>query len=118
MTRKSGNILAANPNNSVFEIVSFAWGGFGATFGPVVICALFWKNSNKYGALAGLTVGAIMIFFWKYAIRPLGGLWDTYELLPAFVCALLAIIIVSKIAGRPGSEITDEFDKYHCKLTD
>lgn len=113
-----GVILAANPNNSVFEIVSFAWGGFGATFGPVVICALFWKNSNKYGALAGLTVGAIMIFFWKYAIRPLGGLWDTYELLPAFVCALLAIIIVSKIAGRPGSEITDEFDKYHCKLTD
>ena len=76
-----GVILAANPNNSVFEIVSFAWGGFGATFGLVVICVFFWKNSNKYGALAGLTVGAIMIFFWKYAIRPLSDLWDTYKLL-------------------------------------
>ena len=113
-----GVILASNPDNSVFEIVSFAWGGFGATFGPVVICALFWKNSNRQGALAGLIVGAIMIFFWKYAIRPLGGLWDTYELLPAFICALVAIIVVSKIAGKPEKNITDEFEQYRQNLAD
>lgn len=111
-----GVILAANPDNSVFEIVSFAWGGFGATFGPVVLCALFWKNSNKYGALAGLLVGAIMIFLWKYAVRPLGGLWDTYELLPAFLSALLAIFIVSKLAGVPEQAVQKDYEKYRCNL--
>lgn len=107
-----GVILAADPNNSVFEIVSFAWGGFGATFGPVVLCALFWKNSNKHGALAGLLVGAIMIFVWKYAVRPMGGLWNTYELLPAFLFALLAIFVVSKLTGAPEQAVQNEFDEY------
>ena len=107
-----GVIIAYNPNSSVFEIVSFAWAGFGATFAPVVLCALFWRRSNKIGVLAGMFVGAVTIFVWKYAIRPMGGLWDVYELLPAFVLALLTIICVSLMTSRPSKEIQDEFDDY------
>lgn len=107
-----GVIIAYNPNSSVFDIVSFAWAGFGATFAPVVLCALFWRRSNKIGVLAGMFVGAVTIFVWKYAIRPMGGLWDVYELLPAFVLALLTIICVSLMTSRPSKEIQDEFDDY------
>ena len=88
-------ILASNPDSSVFEIVSFAWAGFGATFGPVVLCALFWKKANKYGITAGMISGGIMIFVWKYGISKLGGIFSIYELLPAFIVALLVIVIVS-----------------------
>lgn len=104
--------LASNPDSSVFEIVSFAWAGFGATFGPVVLCALFWKRSNKEGALAGMVVGAVMIFVWKYVVRPLGGAFDIYELLPAFVLALGVNIIVSLLTKAPSAEVETEFDDY------
>lgn len=67
--------IAWDPASSVFEIVSFAWAGFGAAFGPVVLFALFWKRSNRYGALAGLVSGGITVFAWKYLVRPLGGVW-------------------------------------------
>ncbi len=106
-----GVILAWNPNSSVFRVVSFAWAGFGATFGPVMLTALFWKRSNKFGAIAGLVVGGIMIFVWKFLVRPLGGTWDIYELLPAFICALVAIIVVSLLTKAPEQEITVEFDE-------
>ena len=88
-----GVVLAWNPNSSVFQIVSFAWAGFGATFGPVMILALFWNISNEYVALAGLISGEIMIFVWKFAVRPLGGAFDIYELLPSFLVALLFDVI-------------------------
>ncbi|MBR4201275.1 MAG: sodium/proline symporter [Oscillospiraceae bacterium] len=106
-----GVILAWNPNSSVFRVVSFAWAGFGATFGPVMLTALFWKRSNKWGAAAGLVVGGIMIFVWKFLVRPLGGAWDIYELLPAFLCALTAIIVVSLVTAAPEKEVTDEYDE-------
>ena len=106
-----GVILAWNPNSSVFRVVSFAWAGFGATFGPVMLTALFWKRSNKYGAIAGLVVGGIMIFVWKFIVRPLGGALDIYELLPAFICALAAIIVVSLVTGQPEKSVTDEYDE-------
>ena len=109
-------IFASNPNSSVFEIVSFAWAGFGATFGPVVLAALFWKRSNKQGALAGMIVGGIVIFVWKYAIRPIGGAWNIYELLPAFILAVLAIIIVSLLTAPPSKEIQIEFDSIKSKI--
>lgn len=107
-----GVFFASNPNSSVFEIVSFAWAGFGATFGPVVICALFWRRSNKEGALAGMLAGAIMIFLWKYAIKPLGGAFGIYELLPAFLVALAVNIVVSLATKAPKKEVTDTFDAY------
>lgn len=108
--------LASNPDSSIFEIVSFAWAGFGATFGPVVLCALFWKRSTKEGAFAGMVIGAITIFVWKYMVRPLGGAFDLYELLPAFVLALAVNIIVSLLSKAPGEEVEKEFDEYKKAL--
>lgn len=103
--------LAWNQNSSVFRIVSFAWAGFGASFGPVVLLALFWKRSNRYGAMAGMLCGGIMIFIWKFAVRPMGGLLDIYELLPAFVIALVVNVIVSLLTAKPEKELTDLFDE-------
>ena len=109
-------ILAWNKDSSVFRVVSFAWAGFGATFGPVMLTALFWKRSNRWGAIAGLVVGAVMVFVWKFHIAPIGGVFAIYELLPAFLCALAAIIIVSLLTGAPEKEITDEFDTVKAEM--
>ena len=103
--------LAWNPDSSVFRIVSFAWAGFGAAFGPLVLFSLFWRRTNRYGALAGMIVGGAMVFIWKFVVRPMGGILDIYELLPAFILSALAIMIVSLITPAPEKEITDVFDK-------
>lgn len=102
--------LASNPDSSVFQIVSFAWAGFGSTFGPVMLFALFWKRSNKYGAISGMVAGGAMVFIWKFVVRPLGGAWDIYELLPAFIIACVFIIVISLLTKAPEQEIIDEFD--------
>lgn len=102
--------LAANPESSVFDIVSFAWAGFGAAFGPVVLFALFWKRTNKWGALAGMVSGGAMVFIWKYVIANLGGVFAIYELLPAFVTACIFIVAVSLLTKKPEQEIIDEFE--------
>lgn len=102
--------LARDPNSSVFNIVSFAWAGFGAVFGPVVLFALFWKRSNWQGALAGMISGGAMVFIWKYLVRPLGGAWDIYELLPAFLVSCAAIVLVSLLTKTPSKEIVEEFE--------
>lgn len=109
-------IFARDPNSSVFAIVSFAWAGFGATFAPVILCALFWKRCNKWGALSGMVSGAVVIFVWKYMVRPMGGVWDIYELLPAFIVALIFIIVVSLVTGKPDKEITDTFESVKAKV--
>ena len=103
-------MIAWDKDSSVFMIVSFAWAGFGATFGPVMLAALFWKRVNKWGALAGMVCGGITVFVWKYAVRPLGGAWNIYELLPAFIVALVAIIVVSLVTKAPSKEIVEEFE--------
>ena len=102
--------LARDPNSSVFGIVSFAWAGFGASFGPVMLCALFWRRTNRFGALAGMISGGAMVFIWKYLVRPIGGAWNVYELLPAFLVACLFIVAVSLLTRAPEQEILDEFD--------
>ena len=104
--------LSLNPESSVFRVVSFAWAGFGAAFGPVVLFALFWKRSNKLGALAGMITGGIMVFVWKFIIAKqfAGTILDIYELLPAFICACIAIVIVSLLTKAPDEEICNEFD--------
>ena len=102
--------LARDPNSSVFNIVSFACAGFGAVFGPVVLFALFWKRSNWQGALAGMISGGAMVFIWKYLVRPLGGAWDIYELLPAFLVSCAAIVLVSLLTKAPSKEIVEEFE--------
>ena len=103
--------FARNPNSSVFRIVSFAWAGFGAAFGPVILCGLFWKRTNKWGALAGMICGGGMVFLWKFVISKLGGLFAIYELLPAFIVALIAIIVVSLVTKQPDDSITKPFDE-------
>ena len=106
-----GVVLAWNSDSSVFQIVSFAWAGFGGAFGPVVLLALFWKRSNKQGAIAGMLAGGIMIFVWKFAVRPLGGAFNIYELLPAFVVAIVINIVVSLVTAPPEKAVTDVYDK-------
>ena len=100
-----GVIIAWDSNSSVF-----AWAGFGAVFGPVMLLSLFWKRSNRYGAFAGMIVGGVMVFVWKYAIAKLGGAFAIYELLPAFVCGLLVNVIVSLVTPKPDKEIVDTFN--------
>lgn len=105
-----GVFIARDPESSVFAIVSFAWAGFGASFGPIMLFSLFWKRTNRNGALAGMLVGGIMVFVWKYLIKPLGGIWGIYELLPAFLCACIAIVVVSLLTAPPSKEIIEEFE--------
>ncbi len=106
-----GIVLAWNPNSSVFRVVSFAWAGFGATFGPVMLLSLFWKRSNRQGALAGLVVGGVMVFVWKFMIAPIGGVFAIYELLPAFILALVADVVVSLLTPAPAKEIVDVYEE-------
>lgn len=103
--------LASDPNSSVFMIVSFAWAGFGGAFGAAILCALFWKRSNLYGVLAGMISGGVMVFVWKYVVRPMGGVYDIYELLPAFLVSLFMIIVVSLITKKPDESILKEFEE-------
>lgn len=107
--------IARDPSSSVFEIVSFAWAGFGATFGPVTLMALFWKRSNRAGALAGMVAGGAMVFVWKFLLRPLGGLWAIYELLPAFLLAVAVNVAVSLATKAPEQEILDAFEDARVK---
>jgi len=102
--------FARDPNSSVFAIVSFAWAGFGAAFGPLMLFSLFWKRCNKYGAIAGMVCGGVTIFLWKYLVRPLGGAWNIYELLPAFIVSALAIVIVSLCTKEPDKKIVKDFE--------
>ena len=105
--------LASDPNSSVFRIVSFAWAGFGAAFGPVVLFAVFWRRTNKTGALCGMISGGAMVFIWKFLVRTsFAGTWlDIYELLPAFVVACVVIVVVSLLTEEPSKVITAVYDE-------
>ena len=109
-----GIFFAWNQNSSVFRIVSFAWAGFGASFGPLMLFSLFWRRLNKWGAIAGISSGAIMIFVWKFVVAKLGGIFAIYELLPAFLTSCIAIIVISLITGKPGDDTVEKFD--HVKV--
>lgn len=106
-----GVIIALDENSSIFRVVSFAWAGFGASFGPLVLLSLFWKRTTKAGAIAGMVTGGVMVFVWKYAIAKLGGIFDIYELLPAFVLSLIVIVAVSLLTKEPCAEIKEDFEK-------
>ncbi len=107
-------IIWARTEGSVFTIVSFAWAGFGAAFGPTMLLALFWKKSTKQGAVAGMIAGGVMIFVWKYLVRPIGGVFDLYELLPAFLISIVVNVIVSMAAQKASekdlAQIGKEYD--------
>ncbi len=102
--------LAKNPDSSVFQIVSFAWAGFGGAFGAVMLCSLFWKRTTLAGAISGMLAGGVTIFIWKFLVRPLGGAFDIYELLPAFIVSLVVIVVVSLLTKKPDESIIKEFE--------
>ena len=110
--------FARDPNSSVFRIVSFAWAGFGAAFGPVMLFGLFWKRMTKWGALAGMVSGGAMIFIWKFVIAKAGGVFAIYELLPAFLTACICIVVVSLLTKKPDDKITAVFDDIKQSIKD
>ncbi|ADZ92631.1 sodium/proline symporter PutP [Marinomonas mediterranea] len=105
--------LAMNPDSSVLGLVSYAWAGFGAAFGPAIILSLFWRNMNRNGALAGIIVGGVTIVIWKQLS---GGIFDVYEIVPGFILSTISIIVISLASGTPSKEVTESFDEYTNKL--
>ncbi len=103
-------VIALDEDSVIFSIVSFAWAGFGATFGPLVLFSLFWKRINRAGAIAGMVGGAGMVFLWKLVISKLGGAFGIYELLPAFIFSCICIVVVSLITPAPSKEIQEDFE--------
>lgn len=103
-------ILAWDPNSSVFDLVSYAWAGFGGAFGPLVLFSLFWKRTTLNGAIAGMVGGGSLSIIWSLWLKNLGGIFEIYELLPAFAFASLLIVVVSLLGKEPSKEIQDEFE--------
>lgn len=103
-------IIALDENSVIFKVVSFAWAGFGATFGPIMLFSLFWKRVTRSGAIAGMLSGGGMVFIWNLLLKPLGGVFGIYELLPAFLTSCLFIVVVSLLSKEPSPEIQDEFE--------
>lgn len=103
-------LLALNPESTVLDLVGYAWAGFGAAFGPLIILSLFWKRMTRDGALAGMVVGGLTVIIWSNLS---GGLFDLYEIVPGFVFAWIAIMVVSLLGKEPSEEIQAEFDAVH-----
>ncbi|WP_417537442.1 sodium/proline symporter PutP [Marinomonas sp.] len=106
-------LLALNPESSVLGLVSYAWAGFGAAFGPAILLSLFWRNMNRNGALAGIIIGGVTVVVWKQLS---GGLFDLYEIVPGFILSTLAIFVVSLTTGKPETSVTESFDEYEKAL--
>ena len=102
--------IALDENSVIFSIVSFAWAGFGATFGPIMLFSLFWKRTTRAGAIAGMVSGGSMVFIWKLLISKLGGVFAIYELLPAFIISSIVIVVVSLLTKKPSAEIEADFE--------
>ena len=103
-------VIALDKDSVIFKIVSFAWAGFGATFGPIMLFSLFWKRTTRAGAIAGMVGGAGMVFLWKLVISNLGGVFAIYELLPAFIFSTILIVVVSLLTKKPSPEIEADFE--------
>jgi len=101
-------LLALDENSSVFRLVSYAWAGFGAGFGPVVLLSLYWKRMTRNGALWGMLTGGITVVVWKNLS---GGMFDLYEIVPGIILSLIVIVVVSLLGQEPSKEIQEEFDK-------
>ncbi|MEQ4510606.1 sodium/proline symporter PutP [Dickeya zeae] len=98
--------LAVNPENRVLGLVSYAWAGFGAAFGPVILISLLWPRMTRNGALAGMLVGAVTVIVWKQY-----GWLNLYEIIPGFLLSSAAIMVVSLLGRAPSSVVTERFQK-------
>lgn len=108
-------LLAMNPDSTVLGLVSYAWAGFGAAFGPTLLLSLFWKGMNRNGALAGIVVGAMTVVIWKQLT---GGIFELYEIVPGFILATIAIMVVSVMTGGASKQVEAQFDTYEKNLAD
>ena len=105
-----GVIVAITGNQSIFRVVSYAWAGLGASFGPLILFSLFWKRTTFHGALAGMITGGVMVVLWQNVISRLGGVFAVYELLPAFIISCIVIAVVSVCTKKPSEKIEKEFE--------
>lgn len=108
-------ILAMNPESSVLGLVSYAWAGFGAAFGPAIVLSLYWSKMNRNGALAGIVIGGATIVIWKQLT---GGWFDVYEIVPGVIFSTIAIVAVSILTGGPNEDVTQQYKKYQRQLTE
>jgi len=106
-------LLAVNPDSKVLDLVSYAWAGFGAAFGPTLILSLYWKRMTRKGALAGILCGGITVVFWKQLE---GGVFDLYEIVPGCAISILAIVIFSLTEAKPDADIQSEFEQMERSL--
>jgi sodium/proline symporter len=102
-------VLAYSKNDTILSLVGYAWAGFGASFGPVVLLSLYWKRMNKWGALAGMVAGAATVIIWTQFDVLKNFL---YEMVPGFAASLLAIVIVSLLTQKPSQQLQEQFDRY------
>ncbi|RAL21388.1 sodium/proline symporter PutP [Thermoflavimicrobium daqui] len=100
-------LLALNPNKTILNLVAYAWAGFGASFGPVVLLSLYWKRMTKWGALAGMVVGAVTVLIWEQ-VKALEAI---YEIIPGFIAGAIAIVVVSLLTKKPTDEMEKEFEE-------
>jgi sodium/proline symporter len=107
-----GILIAWDENSVIFTVVSYAWAGLGAAFGPLTLFSLYWRRTTKQGAIAGMITGAATVLIWHNFVKPLGGVFGVYELLPAFILGCLAIYLVSLATPEPDASVLDEFDHY------
>ena len=107
-------VIAFNPNNTVMGLVSYAWAGFGAAFGPAIVLSLFWKRMTLRGAIAGMVGGGALVLLWE--TLKLEAATGIYSLLPGFFLSLLLIVVVSRMDKAPSKEVTDLFEQ--AKATD
>ncbi len=106
-------VLAYHPSDTILTLVGYAWAGFGSAFGPAILLSLYWKRTNKWGVLAGMIVGAIVVITWVQ----IPGLKATmYEMVPGFFCSLLAVIVVSLLTKEPIKAIHREFNEMEAVL--
>lgn len=104
-------LLSLNPNSSIFNLVSFAWSGFGGTFGPLILLSLYWKRTTAPGAIAGLICGGITDVVWHYIPASVAKIFGLYEILPAFIVCLVVTVIVSLLT-KPNAEVITKFEEY------
>lgn len=106
-----GVIIAMDENSSVFGLVEYAWAGFGGTFGPLMLFSLFWRRTNLKGAVAGMISGGLVALLWPFTVAKLGGVFEIYCLLPAFVISSILIVVVSLCTEEPSDVMKKEFDE-------
>lgn len=103
-----GLALSYTPKDSILSLVGNAWAGFGSAFGPAILLSLYWKRMNRWGALAGIVVGAATVMVW-ISVPALKGFM--YEMIPGFFLSLIAVVVVSLMTNKPGKAVREEFNE-------